>query len=273
MPIDHVLKLYSKTIQSSFLHYGFWDDPEKVDLNSLSLQDIKNAQFRYIDHLASFIPEETNSILDVGCGIGGNTDFLLKKGYSLEALSPDSYQKSVINNKFGGKVIFHHCKFEDFQSEIFFDLILESESVCYIDIDKGFKKAREILKEGGYLLASDYFVYFRDQTKNLHLKSSHDINIYLKSADNHGFNLVEEYDQTNNTMLTLDYANYIIGRFINPAIDYGVYSSNKNFPKLAKLIGLFIGKKWNEKQNQLDLINSDLFRKYRKYMIYLFQKK
>ena len=60
MPTDHVLKLYSKTIQSYFLHYGFWDDPEDVELSSLSLQDIKKAQYRYIDHLASFIPKETN---------------------------------------------------------------------------------------------------------------------------------------------------------------------------------------------------------------------
>ena len=83
MPTDHVLKLYSKTIQSSFLHYGFWDNPENVDLPSLSLQDLKNAQLRYIEHLASFIPEDTRTILDVGCGIGGNTSFLLKKGYLL----------------------------------------------------------------------------------------------------------------------------------------------------------------------------------------------
>ena len=140
MSTDHVLKLYSKTIQSSFLHYGFWDDPENVDLPSLSLQDIKNAQLRYIEHLASFIPEDTRTILDVGCGIGGNTSFLLKKGYLLEALSPDSYQKSVIKQKFGEKVAFHHCKFENFKSKSFFDLILESESACYFDIDKVFKR-------------------------------------------------------------------------------------------------------------------------------------
>lgn len=272
MSTDHVLKLYSKTIQSSFLHYGFWDDPEKVELSSLSLQDIKNAQYRYIDHLASFIPKKTKTILDVGCGIGGNTSFLLKKGYSLEALSPDSYQKSVIKEKFNQNVTFHHCKFEDFAPETVFDLILESESACYIDINKGFKKAREVLREGGYVLASDYFVFYKDHSKSLHLKSSHDMNKYLKSAKENGFDLIKQYDQTDNTMLTLDYANYFIERFISPTIDYGVYSTNKNFPKISKLIGLFIAKKWQEKQNQLDLINSDLFRKYRKYMIYLFQK-
>ena len=51
MAIDHVLKLYSKTIQSSFLHYGFWDDPSSVDLESMTLQEVKKAQTRYIENL------------------------------------------------------------------------------------------------------------------------------------------------------------------------------------------------------------------------------
>ena len=28
MPTDNVLKLYTETIQSSHLHYGYWDDPK-----------------------------------------------------------------------------------------------------------------------------------------------------------------------------------------------------------------------------------------------------
>ena len=128
MSTDHVLKLYSKTIQSSFLHYGFWDDPESVELGSLSLQDIKDAQYRYIDHLASFIPTGIKTILDVGCGIGGNISFLLKKGYRLEALSPDSYQKSLIKKKFNREVAFHHCKFENFKPETLFILRFELRS-------------------------------------------------------------------------------------------------------------------------------------------------
>ena len=64
MAIDHVLKLYSKTIQSSFLHYGFWDNPSSVDLESMTLQEVKKAQTRYIENLSSFIPEDVKYILD-----------------------------------------------------------------------------------------------------------------------------------------------------------------------------------------------------------------
>ena len=272
MPIDHVLKLYSETIRSDYLHYGFWGEPNSVEIESITLQEIKNAQDRYIEHLASFIPNEVNSILDVGCGIGGNAEYLINQGYVVETLSPDDFQKSTIAEKFNNQMTFHHCKFEKFQSEKQYDLILESESACYIRINKGFEKAQETLRAGGYLLASDYFVHFRDDSKNLHLRSSHDMEKYLSSAKAHGFELIREYDQTDNTMPTLDYSKYFIERFINPTIEYSVHSAKKNYPKIAALIGKLVAPKLKAKKNQLDLLDSTLFRKYRKYMIYLFQK-
>ena len=273
MPIDHVLKLYSETIQSPYLHYGFWDHPESVDLDKVTLQEIKDAQNRYIEHLASFIPEDVKSILDVGCGIGGNADYLQKMGYLVEALSPDEFQKSVIAEKFNDAMTFHHCKFEYFNPVKEYDLILESESACYINIDEGFKKAKETLRDGGYLLVSDYFVHFRDGSKNHHLKSSHDMGKYLSSANENGFDLIREYDQTDNTMPTLDYGKYFIERFINPVMEYGIYSAKKNYPKTASIVGKIIATKIESKMGQLELINSNLFRKYRHYMIYLFKKK
>ena len=272
MPIDHVLKLYSETIRSDYLHYGFWGEPNSVEIESITLQEIKNAQDRYIEHLASFIPNEVNSILDVGCGIGGNAEYLINQGYVVETLSPDDFQKSTIAEKFNNQMTFHHCKFEKFQSEKQYDLILESESACYIRINKGFEKAQETLRAGGYLLASDYFVHFQDDSKNLHLRSSHDMEKYLSSAKAHAFELIREYDQTDNTMPTLDYGKYFIERFINPTIEYSVHSAKKNYPKTAALIGRLVAPKLEAKKNQLDLLDSYLFRKYRKYMIYLFQK-
>ncbi len=273
MSIDHVLKLYSETIRSPFLHYGFWDEPKSVDLDSVNLQEIKGAQGRYIEHLSSFIPSNVKSILDVGCGIGGNADYLHNKGYHIETLSPDDFQRTVIDEKFKGEMKFHHCKFEKFDPQQKYDLILESESACYIKIDQGFEKARETLRDGGYLLASDYFVHHRDGTKNPHLKSSHDMDKYLFSAAAYGFELIKEYDQTENTMPTLDYGKYFIERFINPSIEYGIYSAKKNYPKTARIVGKLMRPKFEAKMDQMDLLDSGLFRKYRKYMIYLFQKK
>ena len=56
MAIDHILKLYAETIRSPYLHYGFWEEPKKVNVELLSIDDIAEAQRRYIQHLTSFIP-------------------------------------------------------------------------------------------------------------------------------------------------------------------------------------------------------------------------
>ena len=137
MPIDHVLKLYSESFRSPYLHYGFWDEPDKVNIDKLTLNDMVAAQQRYIEHLASFIPEDVNNILDVGAGIGGNSSFLLSKGFSVEALSPDDYQEKVFAEKYNGEVPFYRTKFEDFKPQKQYDLVLESESACYIQIEPG----------------------------------------------------------------------------------------------------------------------------------------
>ena len=158
MAIDHVLKLYAETIRSPYLHYGYWDEPEKVNVDSLSIDDIANAQGRYIEHLTSFIPEDVRSILDVGCGVGGNAAYLQERGFDIDVLSPDPYQEKVIKKKFNGAMQFFKSKFENFETDRTYDLILESESACYIKIEPGFTSARRALRTGGYLLVADYFV-------------------------------------------------------------------------------------------------------------------
>ena len=110
MAIDHVLKLYSETIQSPYLHYGFWDNPETINSNVLSIDDIVKAQGRYIEHLSSFIPEDVKKIIDVGCGVGGNAEYLKEKGFEIDVLSPDTYQEEFINNKFNGDMRFYKTK-------------------------------------------------------------------------------------------------------------------------------------------------------------------
>ena len=92
MAVDNVLKLYSEILRSEYLHYGFWDNPDSLELSKITLKDIHNAQKRYIEHLSSFIPKDVLSIIDVGCGIGGNAKYLLEKGYKVETLSPDKFQ-------------------------------------------------------------------------------------------------------------------------------------------------------------------------------------
>ncbi|MBT3479121.1 MAG: methyltransferase domain-containing protein [Candidatus Marinimicrobia bacterium] len=272
MPIDHVLKLYSESIRSPYLHYGFWDHPENVNVDNISLDEMVAAQGRYIEHLTSFIPEDVKTVLDVGAGIGGNSSYLLSQGYSVEALSPDEYQESVFAKKYNGEVKFHRTKFEDFEPEKQYDLVLESESACYIQIETGWKTARKTIRDGGYLLASDYFLHHNDGSGDWHIKAAHDEKIYMEKAKEYGFKLIREYDQTENTMPTLDGAKAFMERFIYPTVEFSSNYLDKKHPFILKVIKKAFGKKVNKKLKQFSLLESDDFRKYKRYMIYLFQK-
>ena len=272
MPIDHVLKLYSESIRSPYLHYGFWDDPESIDPNELTLDNMVKAQGRYIEHLASFIPEEVKTILDVGAGIGGNSSYLISKGYEVEALSPDEYQETVFKEKYDGQVKFHRSKFENFQPEKKYDLVFESESACYIEIEPGWKTAQKTVRDGGYLLASDYFLYHNDGSGDWHIKASHDEKNYIKKAEEYGFKLIKEFDQTENTMPTLDGAKALMERFIFPTLEFSSNYLGKNHPFILKVIKKAFGKKVDDKMKQLSLLDSKDFKKYKRYMIYLFQQ-
>ena len=272
MPIDHVLKLYSESVRSPYLHYGFWDDPKSVSAENLSLHDIVAAQDRYIEHLTSFIPEDVKTILDVGAGIGGNSSYLLNKGYKVVALSPDDYQEQVFAEKYNGEVRFHRSKFEDFEPEKQYDLVLESESACYIQIQPGWKTARKTIREGGYLLASDYFLHHNDGSGDWHIKASHNEKVYMEIGEEYGFKLLREYDQTENTMPTLDSAKAFMERYIYPTVEFSSNYMDKNYSFIMKILKKAFGKRVNEKMKQLSLLDSNEFRKYKRYMIFLFQK-
>ena len=44
MAIDNVLKLYSETIRSEFLHYGYWNNPKLFNYVEVTLNEIKTLQ-------------------------------------------------------------------------------------------------------------------------------------------------------------------------------------------------------------------------------------
>ncbi|MFQ6614837.1 MAG: SAM-dependent methyltransferase [Fidelibacterota bacterium] len=272
MAVDHVLKWYAQTIQSPYLHYGFWDDPDQVDPLTFSLKDIQRAQERYIIHLSDQIPKGVHSILDVGCGIGGNAAFLQERGYSVEVLSPDKYQESVIAEKFSGELRFHRNKFEHFMPDHRFDLILESESAAYIKIKPGFAAAGRCLPPGGFLLVSDYFIVNGAGTDSPHLKGAHHLQPYLDAAREGGFTLMRELDITAHILPTLKAAEAFVHRFVRPTTEYVLYSIKRKHPKLLASLTLMFKGLWKRKRIQLELIDSQEFQKYRRYMVFLFQK-
>jgi hypothetical protein len=73
-------------------------------------------------------------------------------------------------------------------------------------------------------------------------------------------------------MPTLDGAKAFMERFIYPTVEFSSNYMEKNYPLILKVIKKAFGKKVDNKLKQFSLLESDEFRKYKRYMIYLFQK-
>lgn len=186
------LEYYLGLTKSPYLHYGYWEElPTSVD--ELTIPRFRAAQEAYAARLLSYIPAETKTILDVGCGIGGNAAYLLARGYQVEGLAPDAFQEEQFRKNTHDQAKFHLTRFEDFQLANFYDLLLFSESSQYmsaIDIANG---AARLLNPGGYLLLADMLrtdpEYRTGIFSNCHVVA--EINAAMESA---GFKLIKTED-------------------------------------------------------------------------------
>jgi len=195
------LNYYLALTQSSYLHYGYWEPLPTED--ELTLARFRKAQKAYAAKLLSFIPENIQTVLDVGCGVGGNAIELLERGFKVEGLAPDPFQEKQFLQATQNQAKFHLTRFEDFQSTSVYDLILLSESSQYMAATDIAGCAAKVLKSGGYLLLADMMrsdaTYIEGIFSNCHLVE--DLRDSLVQA---GFYLVKDEDISTHIAPTLD---------------------------------------------------------------------
>lgn len=261
---DPILEYYCKIINSDYLHYGYWDVEDK-----LTIENLRQAQEKYIEHLIYFIPKGVKTILDVGCGIGGNALRLKKEGFEVEALSPDPVQEKMFKAK--GEVPFHLTKFENFETNKTYDLILMSESAQYIQVRQGFEKCYALLNDEGTLLVSDYFVREKLEKDNLFALYTHQNMEYLEIAKQYGFDIVKAEDITSKVAPTLDIAKLKYEEYVEPTLELFNQLLLTWAPIPYKVVKFFGKNQFSKLLAQKQLIDSQLFLEYRQYMIYLFK--
>ena len=140
------------------LHYGIWDKGVKsfkdsllnTNLTLMNLADIRS----------------TDRVLDAGCGVGGAAFMLNTKknakvtGISLSQKQIDFANRLVNERGVGDDVDFHLMDYTNtsFPDE-HFDVIWACESVSSAPDKKDFiKEAYRLLKKGGKLILSDFFL-------------------------------------------------------------------------------------------------------------------
>jgi SAM-dependent methyltransferase len=258
---DRALRIYNEVLGLDRLHYGIWDENDQ-----LTYDNLKQAQIRYENFIIENIPNDVKTILDVGCGTGVLTKKLIELGYKAEGLSPDINQKKVFEENVNTK--FHHCKFGHFNPPQTYDCLIMSESAQYIKINRLFDAALKSLTKSGYLLICDYFV-LNNHESILH-KSGHSYDLFKEKVNAYKFKILTENDLTDRVLKTLDIAEDFAQRALK-GLDIGTERIRKKHPYLTKFTLWLFRKKILKIKEQMQLLDSDLFKKHKTYRFFLLQ--
>ena len=259
--VNTALRFYHEIMGLDQLHYGMWqaDDP-------FTMQGLKDAQEHYSEHLLAYMPEGVKSVLDVGAGTGATSAKLKGRGFDVEALSPDPYQQYLFQQK--RDVTFHLTPFEKYSAKRSYDLVLMSESCQYIPLNLLFAKVKECAA-GGYLLIDDYFISNPDSTAMS--KSGHLMQAFSDAAKESGFELMQEEDITEQAARSLDLARSWIEDYVLPSIDLVRYSFARKHPLLMRMLTWMARNKVQKFQNGLMLLDSEHFKRVKRYKILLYK--
>lgn len=270
---DVMLKFYLDLIDTDYLHFGIWEPGDPLDL-----EHVQAAQERYANRLVGLIPQGVRSVLDVGCGVGGNARKLLEAGYDVTGLAPDPYQRRLFLERTGGRIPFVLSRFEDYRPDRTFDLILMSESVQYQQLDESFPNAYRALNPGGYLLTSDFYRLESAREVQSRDLPSHFLEDVLEKARICGFELIFEEDITEATVPTLEYGKMVFERYMRPIFRLQLSALEVHLPLVYKLFRLALRTRIKGEpmeriiRNHLIPPDPELYRKHMRYRIHLFRK-
>ena len=260
------LLAFNFILKLEHLHYGYFRDGLKANISNL-----KKAQENYADMLFSHIPEGTRTILDVGCGSGKIAQQLILKGYEVDCVSPNQRLTNFAKKMTEDKVQFYQCKFEDLKISKKYDLILFSESFQYVPMDKSIPVALQMLNPGGYIMVSDFFR--NDIERKSKLGGGHRYDKWLICKESFPVKTIVEKDITAETAPTIDILNQFNLEVLKPSWDSLWELGEDRFPLIIKISRRLYRKKIAkmEQKHFTGQRTGENFKKYKKYMFYLFQ--
>lgn len=263
MPLktDWNLRFFRDVLGLECLHFGLFDDPAAEP----SLESLRAAQVRYVEKLASLFPAGARTVLDVGAGTGEVARILAAKGYAVQAVSPDAYQREVFSRKNPG-IPFHASTFEELAIDGAFEVILMSESCQYLKLDAAFAQCRRLLAPGGVVVISDYFRlepvrYYR---------TTHVWADFTAAAARGGFVLRSDEDVTAQVLPTLRLGAQLYERYALPAAEILAGYAADRMPLAAGVVRILFGRALRKVRHYLyqhtrDKLDATLFAQRMRY--------
>ena len=264
---DLELNLYSKLLKNDMLHYGYFQNPD-IKPEDISIKQIEDAQVLYSQQIINQIKRKNESILDVGCGMGGLAKIINEKNLNVEVLTPNKNQIDHIQSKYP-ELKFYHSKFEDMNTSESYGTVIHSESLQYIDLDEAFKMVEIIINSGGQWIITDYF---RINSSGIN-KSGHKLHDFLKKVEEYGWKITFKQDITSNVMPTLKFINMYAERFLFPLKHFAFEKLRFKNAKLffmTKLIRDSMERKIHKEMASVDIKQ---FQNEKKYLLFVLEKK
>ena len=259
----------SEVLKLSSLHYGLWADPSA---EPLTLDNLRAAQDRYTEALYQLIPEGTQNVLDVGCGLGDMARGLSSRGHSVTAISPDKNHGRYLH-RFASNVRFVQARYQTFESTEKYDLVLMSESQNYFQPDICFEQTRRHLNAEGHLLVSGMF---RKENTTPFPDFVNVEDDFISHGTRAGFELLENRDITQRVLPTLKLVHGAINTYVDPSLEllqrFMLTSAPVKMRAIAWLFKRQLAELKGIHQYLLAKTDPDVFEENASYRILLFRR-
>jgi SAM-dependent methyltransferase len=258
---DSELDLYASIFRNDFLHAGYF---ARIPVNpeDVSLQDLREAMRAYSElALTRISPGQT--VLDVGCGMGGLLKLLKEAGARPTGLTPNPMHAEYIRREQPDVPVIV-SGFESLDTAPYrqaFDIVVSLEAFHNVPMEEGLKRVAEVLKPDGKWILIDYYRTRIPAYNN----SGYPMQAFRDALARHGFRVAEEIDITEHLRPSLDFGYVFATRLAIPLLEFALERFFSRHWLLEYLLADAV--KRARGRIRLDALNPDVFARDKRYLL------